>query len=886
MRTAAAPASYPLDAEYWGLALEERRRRLLALEGLLTDVPVPGGRPFARYITSALELDAAQALRRAAALREHSQHLHGVSALRALTLPSVGHQLVPSQNRQYVHRLAWLYLLLRASYLSFLWRWLGLPRLLRLRERLLVVEEEEEEEGGEGKVKKGGAAGAAAPPTIGTVLEAAPSSDMTYNAGAEVLGVFRVRAALVVCLACAINLAAWTSVLGQSYLPQGAPAQGASYMLSWALDVLVLLMRAMTQQRPSYMGFGVVAIFIAFIAAIAFALTVLDRLPVVLPYSGTGKGDLPSVMPLIADVRNTPFAMVSYAWGSPSPSPYAETARALAAALPNAWVDVHMMSSGSSVPQLTAEVAKSAHLLVLVLTRDYLHSKNCAIELTAALLHRGSHQATWAYAPPGAGLPEAVLRHLSARLGVRVFSSLRQLLLQAGHTIYRVSAKEDVARLTRWFAVHADARESVSRNFRLPPPAIQRGSALPCGCGGRSGSRYRLCRPRGAVFAGHCYLAPDALEAGRSCVWVAEQVLLGVCALALGATLALLQQGYILNVPIGATEPWDVPLSVWMPLPLIIAAIVVVIVAALLPFALHLDVRTHHSAQLLPLCAAAFIDSYDGGLQEEAGEGGCCGSGGGSGRGGGGGGGSGGSGGSRARAGAAATAVGAAPAAPSAAAPASSGGGGSGRQLDGHITFLFCIGDAPAEGRQPRPDPHLLTRLDNTMAFMRELGLSAEKCAYGAAHPAPPALQQHQVLCVAVFVLRSRADAEHWLRTHCGVFSLSNTILLWDGHDDANSAPVRVERARGAGGAQLETLHLNDYIYLTASQPPAPPAGPLAALQALLSPARPAPYQGFADMLLDHIGAKIGSAYLSALRQQVHEASAEAQGGPPEPLQG
>jgi hypothetical protein len=823
-----------VDATFWEAPRAEREARLRELDALVAaGVPPPPGKAYWSAIGLALLLDAQQVLDRRAMLAA-AVNQHEPSTLRSLLLPTVGHQLLPSQNRQWVHSLAWLYLLLKALYCSFLWRLLRLPPLLRLRERLLVVEEEEEE---------GTPVGSGAAPAIGTILESAPSSDLTYNASAEVISVFRVRASLAVCACFLINALAWAGVLGASYLPQGASAQGAASLLAWALDAMVLLIRALTQQRPSYMGFACVALFISILSAVAFALAVIERLPIVLPYAGTGRGDLPSVMPLILDVRNTPFAMVSYAWGDPE-SPYARTARALAAALPNCWVDQHMLSSGSTVPLITAEVARSAHLLVLVLTPEYLHSKNCAIELVAALLHRGRHQATWAYAAPGV-LPESVLRHFSARLGVRVFSSIRQLLLEADRTIYRVARQEDVARLMKWFAVYGDARESVSRTFRLPPPEIQRGSALPCSScrsrsrrsssssssSGSSSSSSRvcphLCRPRRAVHAGHAYLAADALEQGVSLVWVPEQLMLLACVAGLAACFALLQQGYARNIPIGATRPWDVPLSTWLPLPIVVASVLTVAVVGLLPFALHLDVRTHHSPLLLPLCAAAFIQAYEGGLKEE----------------GAGGGGSGGA------------AAGATPGA--AAAPRSTGGE---RELEGHITFLFAVGDATGS---PLADPHLEARLDNVMAFMQSLGLVTQRVAYGPRHPCPRALREHQTLCVAVFVLRSRGDAEHWLRTHCGQFSLDNTILVWDGEEGATAAgaqPPAVSVAVAGGGvATGQRLYFNDYIFLPVRQ-------------MCRGPGREGcgAYDGFAAMLLDHIGAKIGSAFLSALRRQVH----------------
>jgi hypothetical protein len=697
--------------------------------------------------------------------------------LRGLLLPSVGHQLLPSQNSQWVYRYALLYLLLEAAFVPFLWRFLGLASIVRLRDRVLVVEE------GEGRV-----------PRISTIVLATPSSDTSYNAGQHVIAVFRVRALVGMCCAVVINMLAWAGVLGESFLPQEA-ARNSTYLLRWALDLIVLLVRSMSEQRPSYMGFALVMLFVSIIATMAFALRVLEKLPIVLPYSGTGEGDLPAVMPLLLDVKNTPFAMVSYAWGTDDSSTTDKAmpslARALAAALPNCWSDVHMLSSGSVIPSVTSHVARTAHLLVLVITPSYLRSRNCAIELVAALLHRRAHHVTWAYVSPE--VPHSVCHFLSQHLGVRLFSCARQLLEEAGNTVYRTPDDAAVTRLTRWFAVYGEARESVSRNFRLPPPRVRDGWF--CACSGR------LLRPRGSVTAGRFFLAPDATAFGTSVVIVPEQVLLALMAGSLAATFALLRAGYLANAPIGDTLPQDVPLSLWLPLPAILGVVLALIVAVLLPFALHADVRTHHSSLLLPLCASAYIQTYDG--------------------------------------------------APVAAVPAPllqrqlslrSGGaaaGGSRGATSGAISFLFAVGDAQLGMAS---DPLLEQRLENVLGFMRELGLQAQRAPYGEGKEAPALLSDPAALCVCVFVLRSQRDAVHWLRTHCATFALSNTILLVEGS---------VARARVRHGERW----LNDYVYLDVSR------------MGRSGPEGCGAYAGFAPMLLDHIGAKIGSSYLSALRK-------------------
>ena len=236
-----------------------------------------------------------------------------------------------------------------------------------------------------------------------------------------------------------------------------------------------------------------------------------------------------------------------------------------------------------------------------------------------------------------------------------------------------------------------------------------------------------------------------------------------------------------------------------------------------------MDVRTHHSRLLLPLCAAAYIQKYEGlapvplALQQRSASA------------------SRGAGGSSSRA----------PLSSSASMRRSSGSSGS-AATSGAIHFLFALGAAQHEEGD---DARLEQRIRNTMGFMQELGLAVSLEAYGAGLPCPPLLSDPAALCVCIFVLRTVRDAEHWLQRHSSSFALSNSILLVEG---------KVARARvsvqGLGGRQL---WLNDFVYLDASRMARRGAEGCGA------------YAGFAPMLLDHIGSKIGTSYLAALRKRI-----------------
>jgi hypothetical protein len=140
------------------------------------------------------------------------------------------------------------------------------------------------------------------------------------------------------------------------------------------------------------------------------------------------------------------------------------------------------------------------------------------------------------------------------------------------------------------------------------------------------------------------------------------------------------------------------------------------------------------------------------------------------------------------------------------------------------------------------------------IGFLEELGLDATRAPYGDAHQPPALLTDASALCVCIFVLRTREQAEHWLKTHSATFELSNTILLVEA--SVASARVSVTLVE-----EERVLWLNDFIYLDLGRMTTP------------GPDGCGAYAGFAPMLLDHIGAKIGSAYLSALRKRLRAAA-------------
>lgn len=504
------------------------------------------------------------------------------------TSTAYGNQLLPSQNSQFVHPLAPWVLFMYATLGLFRLTWLAtllglLPAVRRVRERNIIVSN----------------GSANTPPHIGTILCSAPSSDLTYNASQELLGILRVRAYIAIVFAWCVNFAAWGSIIGTTFLPPSEILVVSRSSLAWAIDWVSSTTSAMTTQRPPYMGYALLLAAATLIAVVMFVLATLDKAPLTLPYVGTGDGDLPAVLPLIVETQGTPFSMVSYSW---MPQPNATLPRALAAALPNCWVDIHMLASGSVVSSVTSKVARECFFLVIFLSPHYFRSKNCCVEFAEALLARRAHQVTWAYAAPDAHIGAGVEAQLE-ELGVRVFRDLTALTDEADKHVYRCNDARDAERVLTWYGEHAQPRSNVPRHYRLPPPKIMVDFHRSFACTGR------LWRPRGSLHVGPIYISPDGLATGTSVVVVLEQVLIAFALATTAAHFWVLARGYSLNSLIDGQPPQNHSIYFWFAMPAVLYSLLWVTVLVFFPFALSLDVRAHHSETLLPLCVAAFVNS-------------------------------------------------------------------------------------------------------------------------------------------------------------------------------------------------------------------------------------------------------------------------------------
>ena len=105
---------------------------------------------------------------------------------------------------------------------------------------------------------------------------------------------------------------------------------------------------------------------------------------------GSRTGSLPSLMPHLLQATAPEF-MISYAWtGGMS-----QLARALGESLPGCWLDVRSLGGGQLVSKETFAAAATARVTILLLTPQYLRSRNCAGEFLAVISrrqHKGPHR--------------------------------------------------------------------------------------------------------------------------------------------------------------------------------------------------------------------------------------------------------------------------------------------------------------------------------------------------------------------------------------------------------------------------------------------------------------------------------------------------------------
>lgn len=308
------------------------------------------------------------------------------------------------------------------------------------------------------------------------------------------------------------------------------------------------------------------------------------------------RGGLSYVLPLLLD-QYAPLAMVSYCW---NPEYSAEIARSLATALPNCWVDIQMLSSGNNVPQTTASVAATSHLMVIFLSRQYLESQNCCIELVNAVKCRQWDQVTVVYLPPGIdhALPKAIIDHFN-NFGIKVFDKPRVLLEYLSEHVYYCEGKQDKSRILSWFRRYSSPKKHFAFDIRLPFNRPTKKT----GCFEKSRWR-RICDPiypRSASYVGNYFITADGTETGESLGWdssVVVQAIILLCAVVL--TYLNVEAARTINGSEGRAVN---PITVFL-----FFVIIAVIFFLLIPILTNKDAQLSHSAYLAPLSIAAFLN--------------------------------------------------------------------------------------------------------------------------------------------------------------------------------------------------------------------------------------------------------------------------------------
>ena len=274
-------------------------------------------------------------------------------------------------------------------------------------------------------------------------------------------------------------------------------------------------------------------------------------------------------------------------------------------------------------------------------------SRNCCLELSAAILSRGVHQRTWVYVTDEVAdswaAADAVVDELK-RAGIRVFWNADALLRDLSEIAYRVSGS-DVTRCVQWFREFSSALPHVARHNRLSAPVRKRAD-FPLGPrisflpwwqpstesvvassdnfddfeaddkrpgGGPPSPPYGRCRcrlPEDAVYAGSLYLSADGLVLGSVAALTVQQLTVVIFTLAFVAnvvcvTLSIERDGDLLFA--GFTTFIDSVFFITIIAFVGLAAPAVLVVA--LPLLGNLDARSRHSELLVPLHVAAYMNA-------------------------------------------------------------------------------------------------------------------------------------------------------------------------------------------------------------------------------------------------------------------------------------
>jgi hypothetical protein len=176
-----------------------------------------------------------------------------------------------------------------------------------------------------------------------------------------------------------------------SFLRQTQLYHSVFFFALFMVDAIVILAFPGDGARPSSyvlasgvniadLGAGIWGLICGFITLILVFIGLVATSP---PIDGARPGSLPLLLPRLLQA-SAPQFMISYAWrGGMLP-----LARALGEVLPDSWVDVRSLISGQVITSETVRTAAHARVTVLLLTPEYLQSRNCAGELLAAVALR------------------------------------------------------------------------------------------------------------------------------------------------------------------------------------------------------------------------------------------------------------------------------------------------------------------------------------------------------------------------------------------------------------------------------------------------------------------------------------------------------------------
>lgn len=200
---------------------------------------------------------------------------------------------------------------------------------------------------------------------------------------------------------------------------------------------------------------------------------------------GTRKGSLPTLITHLFH-PSAPEYMISYNWaGGP-----VQLARSLGEILPNAWLDVRNLVGGQVVSNEIYSNAANARVLIVLLSPQYLRSRNCAIELFAVVSrrqHKGSHRCHQTIVlieqdyldetdSSITGINWKAISSILTEIGCTVVPSVDDLLMHLQSHACRSLTQEDTFICLQWWTTYgkstsygsANGAQSTKIDFRVP----------------------------------------------------------------------------------------------------------------------------------------------------------------------------------------------------------------------------------------------------------------------------------------------------------------------------------------------------------------------------------------------------------------------------------